>query len=79
MDTRLYYVVSYIAIRLSDFNQSSSPSYCDALQAWGEIEHYEITIGPFETQDSGEYWDDTSLCKWRPHIQPICILSCLSI
>ena len=58
MNTCSYYVVSYIVIRRSDFNQPSSPSYCGALQAWGEIELYEITIAPFETRDSSENSDD---------------------
>jgi len=39
---------------------------------------YEITIVPFETRDSGQNSDDALDCKWRPHIEHVYILSCLS-
>jgi len=35
MNTHSYYVVSYIVIRLSDFNQHSLPSYCVCTSGLG--------------------------------------------
>ena len=47
------------------------------FQLWC-LDHYEITIAPIETGDSGETSEETLTCKWRLHIECVYILSCLS-